>query len=67
MSAVKDVPETGNCFRCGIELGPEFYCYGCREFICEGDDCGGMVAWSLASAMGHGHEPEAHWVEADEE
>lgn len=27
----------GNCFICGKEVSGEFFCFGCREFICE--DC----------------------------
>jgi len=64
---MSDIPEKGNCFKCGAEVDSEFYCYGCKEFVCDGDDCEGAVGYSLASATGHGHKPDDHFIEADEE
>ena len=34
-TAVAAVPEKGNCWFCGKEVGGEFFCYGCDEFVCE--------------------------------
>lgn len=57
-----DAPESGKCFKCEVELGKEFYCYGCEEFVC--DDCPGH--WSVAdAASSNKHEPEDHFVEAE--
>ena len=28
----------GKCFICGKEVSWEFFCFGCREFVCEGCD-----------------------------
>ncbi len=63
---MSDIPESGNCYKCSDWLGKEFYCYGCKEFICDDMDCGGLVVWSLASATGPGHMPDDHWIEADD-
>ncbi len=62
---MRNVPESGNCYRCSMELDQDFYCSGCEEFICEEEECGGAIAWSVASAMGHGHHPEDHFIDAD--
>lgn len=63
---VKEVPEDGKCYKCNAPLGPDAFCYGCGAFICDsaGDDESCEPAnWSVASAMGHGHDPEDHWEE----
>ena len=63
---VKEVPEDGKCYKCNASLGPDAFCYGCEVFICDvGDETTCEPAnWSVASAMGHGHDPEDHWEEA---
>ena len=30
-------PVKGNCSLCGKEVDGRFYCFGCKEFVC--DDC----------------------------
>ena len=61
---MSDIPESGKCFKCKVELGREFYCYGCKEFIC--DDC--PESWSDADATSSNvHKPDDHFVEADED
>ena len=62
-----EAPESGNCFNCSEWVSSEFYCYGCKEFICDGEDCEGAIGWSVAAATGHGHEPEDHFIEFDED
>jgi len=57
-----DAPESGRCYKCNIEVGKEFYCHGCGEFICDGPACE-TPPWSVADAVGHGHEPDDHWEE----
>lgn len=59
---VKDVPEEGNCYQCNKTLDSD--CFGWKVFICQEEDCGGNIAWSLANSMGYGHQPEDHFVEA---
>ncbi len=24
----------GNCYFCGVQVDSDYYCYGCKEFIC---------------------------------
>lgn len=31
-------PATGPCFACGKVVSGDFYCYGCKEYICDGCD-----------------------------
>ncbi len=60
---MSDIPESGNCYKCGKELDSEFYCYGCKEFIC--DDC--PESWSVADATrSNRHEPDDHFTAADD-
>jgi len=42
----------GKCYFCGKEVDDEFYCYGCKEYICE-DHLG------YDPPMGE-HHPEDH-------
>ena len=65
--SVKDIPTKGKCFNCHAEISNDFYCFGCKEFICDGESCEGGVGYSLASATGYGHESEDHLVESDNE
>lgn len=62
---VKQIPDRGKCYQCGVEVNQDGFCYGCEEFICDEEECGGAISWSLASATGHGHHPEDHFVEAE--
>ena len=62
-----DTPKNGNCYKCSEWVSQDGYCCGCKEFICEGEDCGAAIGWSVANATGHGHEPEDHFIEAEEE
>lgn len=67
MSKMND--EGGPCYFCHKQTDNDFYCYGCKEYICEGVDCG--IPWSVASMLGKGHDPEDHQIdensaEADE-
>lgn len=58
-----EAPESGSCFSCDVELGSEFYCYGCDEFVC--DTC--PVGWSVADATPYNtHEHDDHLIDADE-
>lgn len=61
-----EVPESGACFKCGAECDSNSFCFGCEEFICDDIDCSGDIAWSLADAIGRGHDPDDHYVEANE-
>lgn len=62
---VADIPEDGKCYECEKPVDSDGFCFGCKEFICDDEECGGNVAFSLASSLGHGHSPEDHFVEAD--
>ena len=62
-------PSGGECYFCRKHTDDDCYCPGCKEYICDGEECGGKFPFSLASATGHGHHPEDHRInaEADEE
>lgn len=34
----------GECYFCQAEVNGELYCFGCKEFICEGCDSTNLVA-----------------------
>lgn len=55
--------EGGLCYFCKKPTDGDHYCFGCGEYIC--DEC--ELPWSLASAIGHGHRPEDHRIDPDEE
>lgn len=44
------------CYHCEKEVGDEFFCYGCKKYIC--GDCEDMESIA-ASTMGHG-DPMDH-------
>lgn len=61
---MKDVPEKGTCYHCGVELTAEYYCYGCEKFIC--DEC--PVYWSVADATpSRNHDPEDHVITVEDD
>lgn len=55
--------EGGNCYHCGKAVDNDYYCYGCKEYICDGEDCN--LPWSVADAIGRGHSPEDHKIDPD--
>jgi len=59
--------EGGRCYFCQAQVDNDFYCHGCEEYVCDGEECGGMFPWSLANATGRGHQPEDHRVNAEAE
>lgn len=64
MTQVPDYPDKGNCYKCKVETTGEGYCFGCKEFICDTEDCS-FPGFSLANATGHGHHPEDHWADGE--
>lgn len=63
---VKDIPEDGKCYKCNKPLDGDYFCFGCKAFICEPGDEDGCEpsGWSMADATIGGHDPEDHWEEA---
>ncbi len=41
-----------SCYFCNKKLTREFYCYGCKNYVCS--DC------DLGDAIGHGHDVKQH-------
>ena len=56
MGEIVEVP--GDCFRCGKQIEAEFYCYGCKEYVC--DDC-----ITNTGVSGPGHDSELHFALSD--
>ncbi len=62
---IKDIPESGECYRCSAVVSNDFYCFGCKEFVCDATECEGNINNSLAATTGYGHTPEDHFVETE--
>lgn len=45
----------GDCFKCEVEVVADFYCYGCKEYIC--NDCN-----TNEEATGPGHPVGLHFA-----
>ncbi len=56
-------PYAGECNFCGVSVGTDSYCYGCKVLVCE--DC--TVGYSVAEANLGAHSPGDHQVEAEDE
>ncbi len=49
----KEPDSTGPCFGCGLPTTEDFYCYGCKAFICSGCD--------EQEQIGFNHGPNDHF------
>ena len=51
---VDTVTELGPCFKCGVKVEADLYCYGCHEYTCS--DCS-----TNEDATGPGHNVDLHF------
>lgn len=57
------IESSGLCFNCGKSCTSDFYCFGCKTYVCDKCEAG----YSKATAAMHGHVKEDHLVESEEE
>jgi hypothetical protein len=58
---VDDAPSSGRCIGdCGKTLNGDYYCYGCKSFVC--DDCDHKDPGQIGP-----HSPEAHDAHMDDD
>ncbi len=57
---MKTVIKKGPCCFCEKTVSSDFYCYGCREYVCKDCDV------SMGNTPMGSHEPDDHLVEMED-
>ena len=56
---------TAQCYECKRILDEEYFCHGCKQYICEGTECGRRFPFTMADQIGHGHDAGMHFMVAE--
>jgi len=48
----------GRCYFCDVKVGSDYFCHGCKSYVCEGCD--------IQKPDG-GHDPEDHRIEGQDD
>ena len=56
--AVYGSKSMGRCYFCNVKVGSDYFCHGCKSYVCEGCD--------IQKPDG-GHDPEDHRIEGQED